>query len=684
MESQFLPKVQFDLLYNNSKDFVFFLEKEKENYKYIYVNNSAQHLLSGNVVGKYLTDIMPKSQYQTIIDNINRAFQTKKQVDYQDYIFYLSKLRKYDSAVIPIFHQNHIYILMVIKEISLEDSKDLKNHYTFMQSVLSNTLLSTILISHDGRLLEANHQFLNDFNITIDGVKDHYFFNLSIIDPKNEGKFKSYFESACEGKTISSDSLTFIDSKGNLRSFTGTFTPLLQKNNKVEAVFIILQEITHYIQQKKALKSTSNGLYNFKHAINSASEVSVTDINGIIIEVNDRFVERTQFSREELIGNTHGIINSRYHSKEFFENLWGTIKSGKVWRGEVCNRSKYGVPYWVDTTIIPQCDEEGNIQQFFSIHFDISEKKRMLTELRNIELMFKMITENTNDLIVITNEDGIILYVSSAYDRKLGYKKDELLGQFYSKLLSKESKDIWNDELFNLDNCGNSKIELIHESKNGDVLWTECNYTVVKDYTRKQGTQIIMVAREITERKEFENKLLFLAYHDTLTQLPNRRYIQKEFPNLTEEANTKKESIAILYVDGDNFKDVNDHFGHEVGDEFINQFGKALTYSVRSNDLVVRFGGDEFVVILTGLNRNEIERKAQVDQIISRIKQNLLKGWTIANHLFTPTASIGISFYPDHGKNLDDLLELSDKALYDIKLSTKDNFKIYHDNKVRK
>src|SRR5690606_33539196 len=98
------------------------------------------------------------------------------------------------------------------------------------------------------------------------------------------------------------------------------------------------------------------------------------------------------------IGNTHRIVGSRQHSLEFYSNLWGTITKGEVWHGEICNRTKYGVPYWVDTTIIPLLDEKGKIYQFLAIHFDVTEKKRMFTELRNIEHMFKMINENTNDL----------------------------------------------------------------------------------------------------------------------------------------------------------------------------------------------------------------------------------------------------------------------------------------------
>ncbi|MCM3387770.1 diguanylate cyclase [Ureibacillus chungkukjangi] len=672
MSLQSFSKVQFDLLFENSRDLVYFMEKDGEDFRYIYLNKSSIEILSQKVVGKTIAEVMKPSDSETIAQNYHQAVVKKGQVSYQDYIYYLSEVKKYETTVIPIFDNNRTYVLAITKEIAFD--RDLEDKYLFMRSVFFNSFLSTVLISNDGKLLEANPQFLEDFNLNIEEVRLKKLIDLPFIS--NQEQLEHYLNESFDGTHLTSKLLTFIDKNENSRSFTATFSPLIQLE-KVAAVFIILQEVTQLIEQEKELRTTSMGLSNFQYAINSVAEIIIMDPNCRILNVNDRFIQQMGYVKEELIGNTLEIINSRTHSKEFFDNIFSILHKGEVWRGEICNQTKNGAPYWADTTIIPFFDEDGAIKQYINVYYDISEKKRMLTELQNIEHMFKLITENTNDMIVITNEDGIILYVSKAYTNKLGFDEGELLGKFYTDILSPESKVKWNEE-FSVDSDGEDlKIELIHQSKSGENFWTECNYTIVKDFLRNKGIQIIMVAREINDRKAIENQLSFLAYHDSLTQLPNRRYLQNEFPSIIESSNSNSESLAVLYVDGDNFKKVNDQFGHKVGDEFIIQFGKALSRSVRGNDLVVRMGGDEFAIILTGLHQEKISRKQQVKQIVDRINQNLKRGWLISNQMFAPTASIGISFYPDHGVSLENLLSHSDMALYGVKTTSKNNYNIY-------
>ena len=670
-----LSEKQLNMLFNKSKDFVFLCKKTDGDYTYVYINEAAIEIFQENVVGKKLSEIRSVELTDLIVKYYNMALDTNTQQNFQDYTSFKSEVRKYETTVIPVIDDEDQYVLAITKEIAFE--RDLQDKYLFMRSVFFKTFLSTVLISKGLKLLEANSAFIQTFNIDIEKMRGKEFLNFTFIDQDTKDELKKYLFDAQQGDHFTTKLIRFIDREGLTRSFTATFSPLMQEG-EVAAVFIILQDVTEYIEQEKALRQTSHGLETFTRAMNSAADISITDANGRIVSVNDRYVKRVGYTREEIIGQTHQIVNSRYHSPEFFQNLWKTISGGEVWRGEICNRDKFGVTYWNDTTIIPLADVNGGIVQYLGVYFNISEKKRMMTQLRNVERTFRVITENTNDLIIIMCEDGIISYVSPSYVRLLGYEEEELLGKFYSQLLDEESFQEWNTVLKNLqDNVHEQTVELKLKSKQGDHLWTEGHYNAFFSNDHYGLCQIIMVSREITKRKERENKLMFMAYHDSLTNLPNRRYLNKEFPHLLEKAKARYESIAIVYLDGDNFKEVNDVYGHDVGDEFIHQFSKALMRSISLDDLVIRVGGDEFVLVLTNLSRNEELQLEQIQAFIERIRNQLHEGWYIDNHFFQPTASMGIAVYPKHGEKLEKLVDFADQALCESKTKQKNSYKIY-------
>lgn len=673
MEQAFYSVNQLNILFKNSLDFVFFMKKCGDEYEYVYTNPSAAEFQGGQVIGKMVHDVTLPHLAENIVHNYNLALQQKKQIAYDDYAYFAAEVRKYETTVVPIFQQDGEYILAITKEIKFD--RDIEDKYLFLRSVFFKTFLSTVLISDDLSLLEANPKFIEDFNINLNELRGLNFLNLPFIDAQSIDSINEYLTQALNGENISSKIMTFVDKKGEKRSFTGTFSPL-KNEDKVIAVCLILQEITSYIKQKQELRSTSHGLEMFKMAINTAADVTITDVQGRIIDANERFIKRTGYSREEILGKTHNVVNSGYHSSKFFKDLWDTLASGNVWRGEVRNQQKNGANYWVDATMIPLTSEQGEITNYLTVQFNVSEKKQMMIELRNIERTFRAITENTNDLIVVTDGEGHITYASPSYVRKLGYGELELLGANYKKLLTSNSIAVWETMINKYNSTTETNLELQLVTKTGESFWTEGNYTIVYNTSANGISEIIMVSREITERKELENKLMFMAYHDSLTQLPNRRYLQREFPHFVENANTNFESLALFYIDGDNFKNVNDRYGHDVGDKFLKQFSSALSKSVRSEDLVVRIGGDEFVVIVTGLPRDHLLLLEQLDNIIERIRMNLKQGWHIQNHYFSPTSSIGISLFPEHTRELERLIELADQALYEAKEKSKNNYKI--------
>ncbi len=666
---------QLNILFEQSKDFVFLSERIDGDYVYRYVNRAATSIFNADVIGKSIQQVNLNTAENVIIKYYDRALERNEQQNFQDYSFHASEARKYETTVIPIIRDEKQYILAMTKELAFE--RDLQDKYLFTRSLFYKTFLSTVLLSKDLKLLEANPVFLKMFQLDFEQARNQDFLELGIVKKDQMDNWRQSLMHMNEDYAFDTQILHFTDANGQLRSFMTTITPLI--DGEVRAFFLILQEITKHLEQQKIIERTKHVLGTFKNAMNSAADITITDIDGVITDVNDRFVERTGYEREEIIGRTHQVVNARYHPPSFFKELWKTIASGKVWRGEICNRNKNGVTYWNETTIIPLVDVTGQVTQYLGVHYDISEKKRAINQLHTIEKKFRLITENTNDLIVIMDGHGMITYASSSYARLLGYKEEDLVGRFYEQILHENSQKTWRNLLqHNMHTGIEVRLELQLLSKNEETFWTEAHCKDVYEQEKGNMYQIIMISREMTERKERENNLKFLAYHDSLTNIPNRRFLIEEFPRYVEWAADNKDVIALLFVDGDDFKEVNDRFGHDVGDEFIRKFSEALSNCMRANDLVVRLGGDEFVILLPGLSRDENERTEQVDRFIRRVQVRLLEGWEIEGHVFKPTASIGVAFYPDHAQQLDDLLDLADKALYYAKSFHKNHYQIYH------
>ena len=655
------------------KDFVFLVKKVGDDYQYIRLNQAAQDLLSNEAIGKMISTVTSKRNFLIIQKNYHEAIREHKQVDYVDYAYVQSEVRKYETSVRPLKYKNEDYILAITKEILYDRS--IEDKFLFMRSMFDHAFFSTVILSAEGMIYEVNSSFMEDFQLDNEAVKQKMFVDLPIIPKEEVEQIKICLQKAARGENVGEKFIKLHTLDQQERMYLLSLSPVMQDDNSF-AIFLIMQDFTQFTLQKAELRSKSHGLEVFKSALNSATAIAVLDHNCNITEVSEMFLQASGYTAEELIGQPYALIEPRFRGQDLFQIIEDKLDTMGMWRGELCYRTKYHADYWVETTIVPLKDEFGQIEQILTINYDITDKKRMFTELKNIERTFRLITENTNDLIVITNEDGIIIYASPSYGIYLGYENVELQGQFYSDIIDRESKGEWQTFLNNYTGQTDSQFELLLKAKDGTPIWTEGNVTVVHDPEREKVSQIMMVSREITHRKERENDLLYLAYHDALTQLPNRRFLEKEFPKILAEANENQTCVAMLYIDGDDFKEVNDRFGHETGDAFIQRFGSSLNKTVRSHDMVIRIGGDEFIVILTGLTRDQEKRYHQIMHIIRRIRDELAEGWMIEDHLFTPTASIGIAYYPDHARTLDELMDLADQALYKSKESGKNNLSI--------
>ena len=298
-----------------------------------------------------------------------------------------------------------------------------------------------------------------------------------------------------------------------------------------------------------------------------------------------------------------------------------------------------------------------------------------VSDLRGQELKLKMLSsavEQSGTMVMITNESGDIEYVNPKFTEITGYKKEEILGENASILRSEKTEteqvtDLWGTISGGEDWHG----EIETRKKDGECFWSLMTISAIKS-DRGKISHYVMVSEDVSQLKEARLKMEQLAYVDSLTGLANRLLFRDRLEQVLKAIQRSDTQAALLYLDLDQFKRINDSLGHDMGDALLMQVAERLRQCVRHQDTVARMGGDEFVILLS-----DVDGMAGVSSVARKIKKSMEKPFRMLTHEMIITPSIGITLAPDDSLNADILLKNADLAMYRAKALGRNNFQFF-------
>jgi diguanylate cyclase (GGDEF)-like protein/PAS domain S-box-containing protein len=314
-------------------------------------------------------------------------------------------------------------------------------------------------------------------------------------------------------------------------------------------------------------------------------------------------------------------------------------------------------------------DATGRAQRLIGADFDVTERKETEERLLLTEKVF----DNSPVAIMISDSENHIISVNGAFTRITGYAEAEVLGCEPGVLGSdRHDADFFRRMWQSLGATNSWEGEIWNRRKTGESypLWMTIN--VVRDREDASHLHYVTIFSDITERKQAEAHIHHLAHHDPLTTLPNRMALEARLEQSIADADRNQRSVAVMFLDLDRFKNINDSLGHHVGDLLLIEVARRLRQTVRSSDTVARLGGDEFIIVLPALEAPEVAA-----MVAGNIMEALSRPYLIEGHVLHSTPSIGVSIYPQDGGDVTTVMKFADTAMYHAKDVGRNGFQFF-------
>jgi len=455
---------------------------------------------------------------------------------------------------------------------------------------------------------------------------------------------------------------------GTRKTILNSAIPLHGSDGEITGAFIVNQDITEMVQARKEIEDNER---KFRTLFDSAKDAIFLNKDGRFVDCNSQTLQMFGCRRDQIIGRTPQDFSPEFQpdgrsSEELARQKIEAALHGEPQFFEWMHARLDGTPFCAE--VILNAIELKGERYLQAIVRDITERKR---GEEMVARLGRVLDSSSNEIYVFDAATLRFAQVNEGARRNLGYSMEELAGLTPDDIKPEHTHETFEALLAPLrrHETSVSTFETVHRRKDGSLYPVEVHMQL---FDAENPPVFVAVITDITDRMEAQMQLQFLAHHDALTNLPNRALFLERLDHALTRARWTKRPLAVLFLDLDRFKNINDTLGHDIGDSTLRVAAKRLTDCVREGDTVARFGGDEFTVLLEDLANSD-----DVPNVAQKILEALSRPFDVEGREFVVTTSIGISLYPSDGEDSLKLLRNADTAMYRAKEQGRNKYQFY-------
>ncbi|HYM49320.1 MAG TPA: PAS domain S-box protein [Candidatus Limnocylindrales bacterium] len=517
-----------------------------------------------------------------------------------------------------------------------------------------------LAVDYDGTILSWNQAAARLFGYSAAEVIGHH---VALLAPTGESSVVlANLERLRRGEPVREVEVKRRRKDGSLIEVRLTVAPVRDATGGIVAFSTIFRDLSERIRQEAALRAKDT---SYRKIVETAHEgIWIVDGQDRTTFVNQRMADLLGYTVAEMLERSPNDFYLNDEDRTARDQHRERVREGIRETRDVVYRRRDGTPLWVLVASTPVLDEDGTPMGTLAMVTDITARVKAEQSLRASERLFRGIFNESPAGQILSSADRRIIAVNRAFCQMTGYTEAEILEVGWEAITPPEDESgiypaferLWSGEVNSM------QMERRYLRKDGSVLWGQVSVArVVDDDGRSQ--YVIDQVQDISDRRQVQQTLEHQALHDALTGLPNRVLVLDRLNQAILLARRQGSRVALLIADLDHFKEVNDSFGHQAGDQLLCQVGERFTAQLRDTDTVARLGGDEFAIVLMGADR---EGAAEVaDKLIATLE----RPFVVEGQALDVGASIGIAIYPDHADDADGLFRRSDIAMYVAKRS---------------